>query len=298
MRIETYRRREVIAAALTGWLSRPAPADAAAPRRKPSVRRIPIGLQLWSVRDDCKKDIDATLKQVAQSGFEAVEFAGLYKYQDNAKALRETLDAMGMRAAGNHLSIRALRGERFAQTVKFHQMLGCHLLIVGGDPRFTDPEASKVYAAEMNTASEALKKEGLYCGHHNHKEEFTAVGDTTYWDLFAQRTSQDVFLQLDIGWAFMAGLDPATLIKRYPGRFKTLHLRGKVPPGVANKLPIIGKDTLDWPGILSACRDVGGAEYFMVEQEEIPAGMTALSSSTASLRGLRAILAGMKTYPI
>lgn len=292
MRSETYRRRDVVAAALAGWAaSRPVVAMAAKVHRNSPRRAIPIGLQLWSVRDDCKRDVDATLEKVARSGFEAVEFAGLYKYQDNPKALRQTLDAMGMGVAGNHVSIRALRKERFAQTVKFHQTLGCRLLIVGGDPRFTDPEASKVYAAEMNTAAEALKKEGLFCGHHNHKEEFTAVGDTTYWDLFARRTSQNVFLQLDIGWVFVAGLDPTTLIRRYPGRFKTLHLRGKVPFGVPNKLPIIGQDSLDWPGILSACRDGGGAEYFMVEQEEIPAGMTALSSSTASLRGLRAIIA-------
>jgi sugar phosphate isomerase/epimerase len=265
-------------------------AGALAAARKPPRQRVPIGLQLWSVRDDCVKDIDATLKSVAAAGFAGVEFTGMYKYEHDGKALRTILDGLGLRAEGVHLSVRALGPSRLAETIAFHKTIGCHLLIVGGDPRFTDPEGSKVFADEMNIAAAALKKEGLFCGFHNHAEEFAKVKETTYWDLFAQRTSQDVFLQLDVGWAFEAGLDPVALIKRYPGRFKTLHLRGKVAKGVRNKLPIIGQDTLDWPGIISACLDGGGAEWFMVEQEQIPAGMTPLSSSKASLLGLQKVL--------
>ena len=287
MNLQHSSRRKVMVLALAAWASRPATSLAARPR----AAKVPIGIQLWSVRDDCIKDIDATLKRVAACGFAGVEFAGFYKYEHNAKALRATLDSLGLQAAGAHLSVRAFQPARLAQTVDFYQTLGCKLLIVGGDRRFTDPEGSKLYAQEMNVAAESLKPAGLFCGHHNHKEEFAQVDNTTYWDLFAQRTSPDVFLQLDIGWVFEAGLDPVALLERYPNRYKTLHLRGKVAAGVPHKLPIIGKDTLNWPGIIGASLNGGGAEWLVVEQEEIPTGMTQLSSSRQSLRGLQQILA-------
>ena len=254
-------------------------------------RQVPIGLQLWSVREACTIDIDATLKEVAASGFAGVEFAGHYKYEDDAKGLRKTLDALGLRAAGSHLSVRALGPERLAKTVDFYKTIGARLLIVGGDKRFTDPEGSKAYAEEMNAAAEKLKTNDLFCGHHNHTEEFAKVGDTTYWHLFADRTTPDVFLQLDVGWALAAGLDPITLIKRYPGRIKTVHL--KVPPGLRGEDPFIGNKRFDWKGIINASVEVGGADWLMVEQEDYPTGMSPMQSSQASLRGLQNILAGM-----
>ncbi len=253
-------------------------------------RTVPIGLQLWSVREACAIDVDATLKEVAASGFAGVEFAGHYKYEDDAKGLRKTLDALGLRAEGSHLSVRAFGPERLAKTVDFYKTLGAKFLIVGGDKRFTDPEGSKAYAEEMNAAAEKLKSSNLFCGHHNHTEEFAKVGDTTYWHLFADRTSPDVFLQLDVGWAWAAGLDPIALINRYPGRFKTLHL--KVPPGLDVEDPFIGNTRFDWTGVINASVQVGGAEWLMVEQEDYPAGMSPMQSSQASLRGLQNIMEG------
>ena len=250
--------------------------------------KVPLGLQLWSVRDACTADIDATLAEVAASGFDGVEFAGHYKYEGNAKALRTKLDQLGMRAEGSHLSIRALGPARLSQTVDFYTTLGARLLIVGGDKRFIDPEGSKDYADEMNVAAQALRPYGLVCGHHNHTEEFTKVGDTTYWHLFADRTSRDVFLQLDVGWALAAGLDPIALMKRYPGRIKTVHL--KTPPGFKGKDPFIGNKQFDWEAIVDASVKVGGAEWLVVEQEDYPNGLSPMQSAQTSLRGLKDVL--------
>lgn len=257
-------------------------------RRVPTpAGRAGVGLQLWSVRDACAANIDATLAEVAASGFEGVEFAGHYKYEADAKALRKKLDQLGLRSAGSHLSIRALRHARLGQTIDFYATLGARLLIVGGDERFTDPEGSKAYAQEMNRAAVALQRHGLFCGHHNHAEEFTKAGDTTYWHLFADRTAPQVFLQLDVGWALAAGLDPIALMKKYRGRIKTVHL--KTPPGMKGGEPFIGNRQFNWEEIVSTCLNVGGAEWLIVEQGDYPAGMSPMQSAQRSLRGLKEV---------
>ena len=283
-------RRTLLSASVTALAACSTSSKAAVQPQAAPKRTVPIGLQLWSVREACAIDVDATLKDVAASGFAGVEFAGHYKYEGDAQGLRKTLDALGLRAAGSHLSVRAFGPERLGKTMDFYKTLGAKFLIVGGDKRFTDPEGSKAYAEEMNAAAQKLKSSDLYCGHHNHTEEFAKVGDTTYWHLFADRTSPDVFLQLDVGWALAAGLDPIALIKRYPGRFKTLHL--KVPPGLHVQDPFIGNKRFDWKGIVNASLEVGGAEWLMVEQEDYPTGMSPMQSSQTSLRGLQNIMAG------
>lgn len=267
----------------------------AQPKASP-LRKVPIGIQLWSVRAACAIDIDATLAEVAASGFEGVEFAGHYKYEGDAKGLRKKLDQLAIRAEGSHLSIRALRSERLAQTADFYTTLGAKLLIVGGDKRFTDPEGSKAYADEMNVAAAALRPYGLFCGHHNHTEEFTKAGDTTFWHLFAERTSPDVFLQLDVGWALAAGLDPIALMRRYPGRIKTVHL--KTPPGFKGKDPFIGNQQFDWEEIVSTCVTVGGADWLVVEQEDYPEGLSPMQSAQKSLRGLQNVLERIDRGPV
>ncbi len=257
---------------------------------KPAKRHIPVGLQLYSVRDACAKDIDATLKQVADMGFEAVEFAGYHKYDKDPQGLRKTLDQLGLKVAGTHIRAKAFLPADIKNTIDFHKTIGCHFLIVPGDSRFTDPEKSKEYAKVMTDAAAALKAEGLSCGHHNHTAEFNKDGDKTYWDLFVERTSKDVIMQLDIGHAVKAGADPVALLKHNPNRIKSTHVKGKTldQPG---KKPIIGQDAIDWKTVVAACYDCPGVEWLLVEQEEYPDGLSSIDASRKSLQGFRKFLA-------
>ncbi len=253
-------------------------------------KRIPISVQLYSVRDVCAKDFDSALKQMADLGFEGVEFAGYYKYASDARGLKKKLDDLHLRAAATHIGAGEFAADKIDKTIEFHKTIGCKFLIVPGDKRFTDPEKSKELAELMTKTAERLKPEGLYCGYHNHTAEFQKDGDKTYWDLFAERTSKDVVLQQDVGHTVYAGVDPVALVKKYPGRTKTTHIKGRLPQGTQGKKPFVGQDLVDWKSYLGACYAVGGTEWFSIEQEEYPDGKSSVECTKISLDGLKTIL--------
>ncbi len=248
-----------------------------------------ISVQLYSVRDACSKDFDAALADVAKMGFAGVEFAGYHKYEGKAKELRQKLDELGLVAAGTHIGTGSFRGDSLKRTIDFHQTLGCKYLIVPGDGDFTNPEKSKALAETFNKTAETLKPLGMYCGYHNHTHEFTKTGDTTYWHLFAQRTSNDVVLQQDCGWSAAAGYNPVDLIKLFPGRTKITHFKPTVVGDDKSKKPIIGEDSVDWAAVLAACRQVGGTEWVTVEQEAYLPGKSPMECTELSLKGLKKI---------
>ena len=254
-----------------------------------SGKRIGIALQLYSVRNQIGKDCDKVLEEIAKMGYEAVEFAGYFKYRDDAAGLRKTLDAHGLKVAGTHVGARVLSDPK---AIEFHRTIGCKNLILPSDPRFCDAEKSKELADFMNQAAETLKAHGMCCGYHNHPTEFQKSndGDKTWWDLFAERTTKDVVLQMDVGWVTHAGRDPVLFLRKYPGRTRTAHFKPAVVGGDKTRKPIIGEDSVPWKEVIAVCREVGGTEWFIVEQENYLPGKTPLECSELSLKGLKNIL--------
>ncbi len=248
-----------------------------------------IALQLYSVREDCGKDFDKALEEVAKMGFEAVEFAGYHKYDKDPKKLRKRLDDLGLKVAGTHRGTGTLVGDALKDTIEFHQTIGCKYVIVPGDERFNKPDGNKELAEIFNKAAEELKKYDMYTGYHNHTHEFEKDGETTYWELFAQRTSQDVVLQQDVGWTTAARQDPVALIRKYPGRHKIVHCKPTVVDGQGKAY--IGEDSVKWEPIIAACKEVGGTEWFTIEQESYPDGKSPMECTKISLAGFRKILA-------
>jgi sugar phosphate isomerase/epimerase len=248
-----------------------------------------ISVQLYSVRDDCGKDFDAALARLAKMGFAGVEFAGYHKYGGKAKELRAKLDELNLVAAGTHIGTGSFRGDELKRTIEFHQILGCKFLMVPGDGDFTKPDKCKALAETFNKTAEALKPLGMYCGYHNHTHEFTKTGDTTYWHLFADNTSKDVVLQQDCGWSAAAGYKPEELIRRYAGRTKITHFKPTVFGDDKSKKAIFGQDSVNWPPVLAACREVGGTEWITVEQEVYPDGKSPMECTELSLAGLKKI---------
>ena len=266
---------------------------------KPAVKpvtNVRIALQLYSVRRSCGKDIDKVLAQVAKMGYSGVEFAGYYKYGKDPKALKAKLDELGLVAACTHIGTGSFTGSGVQKTIDFHKTIGCKYLVAPGDGAFCHPERSKALAEKFNKAAEVLKKVDMYCGYHNHSGEMKkAAGETTksWFDLFAERTTQDVVLQQDVGWTFSAGQDPAAFIRRYPGRYKVQHFKSEIARGAKGKTVIIGQDSVKWEEVIAASYEVGGAEWFTIEQERYLKGKSDLECSEMSLVGLKAILKKM-----
>jgi sugar phosphate isomerase/epimerase len=253
-------------------------------------KHIPVGLQLYSVKGALGKDFEGTLKQVAEMGIEGVEFAGYGKYGKDPEGLRKLLDSLKLQAAGTHIGAGSFVGDNLKKTIDFHKTIGCKFLIVPGDGRYTKPEPSKEYAEFMTKTAEALKPEGLFTGHHNHTGEFAkAEGDKTYFDLFAERTPKEVIIQQDMGHTMAAGVDPTAIVKKYPGRIKTTHIKNR-PAKASGKKPYVGEDNFDWKAYLTACYEVGGTEWFTLEQEEYPDGKSELEATKISFDGLKAVL--------
>jgi sugar phosphate isomerase/epimerase len=226
------------------------------------MARIPIALQLYSVREDCAKDLVGTIKAVAEMGYEGVEFAGYHNR--SAEELRKILDDFGLKVAGTHIGINTLLGDELERTIEFNSILGNKFLIVPGLPEeYRNSKAAWLKTAEiMNEISEKVKPHGMRVGYHNHAVEFQPMEGEIPWDIFFGAANKDVVMQLDIGNAMHGGGDPVEILRKYPGRATTIHL--KEYPFTA---PAIGEGEVKWDEIFELCESAGGTEWYIVEYE-------------------------------
>lgn len=252
-----------------------------------------ISVQLWSVKDELKKDFKGTLTQIANMGFDGVEFAGDFgPYKKDARGLKVFLDGLGLQVSAAHVNFTAFNSENFEQSVAYYKALDTDTLIVAWDERAWNTEKVDELIADLTELFTKLKTKGFHFGFHNHDKEFNAHKGSTFWDHIAKSTPKDFVLQMDVGWVVLAEKDPVEYINRYPGRTLTTHIKAKLPNAVAAKVatngkrPIIGDDFTDWPAVLKADITVGGTKWFVVEQEEYPDGLTPLQAVELSKKGL------------
>lgn len=226
-------------------------------------KRIPISLQLYSVRDDCDKDLPKVLEAVAKMGYEGVEFAGYYKRK--ADELRKMLDSNGLKCSGTHTGMGELEGDRLKATVEFHKTLGAKFITVpggvGGDTKQSWLDAAK----KFNEAAERLKEFDMYTGYHNHSHEFKKVDGETFWDILFSNTSDRVCQQIDTGNMMGGGGDPVFFLKKYPGRSLTIHLKEH---GDGD----FGAGTCPWKEVFEICETTGGTQWYVIEQEAYKQG--------------------------
>ncbi len=227
--------------------------------------KIPIGVQLYSVRSVAEKDLSGTLAKVAQMGYEGVEFAGYYGH--NAKDIRKMLNDNGLVCCGTHTQMADLAEDKLAATLEFNKTLGNKYVIVPWlQPNEANPrEAWLAYAKRFNELAEKLAPQGMKIGYHNHAHDFAPVGDTTGWDLLASNTRPDVIMQLDLGNAMSGGADPITYLRRYPGRTVTIHLKEF---SATNKNAMIGEGDVKWAEVFKLCRSIGGTRWYIIEEEK------------------------------
>ncbi len=230
-----------------------------------SARKIPVGLQLYSVRKECEKDFVGTVAAVAKMGYQGVEFAGYYNY--DAKDLRKLLDDNGLKCCGTHTQLDTLLGDQFEKTIEYNKILGNKYLIV---PWLAEEKRRTVQdwiglAKLFNELADKAKPHGMLVGYHNHTFEYQPLEGQLPWDVFAQNTNQNVILQFDSGNAGEGGAETLPFLKKYPGRTVTIHLKEF---SKTNKKAILGEGDVPWTEVFKVCETIGGTEWYIIEEEK------------------------------
>ncbi len=244
-------------------------------------KKIPIGLQVYSVREAAAKNLARVLRAIGEMGYQGVEFAGYYNH--TAEAIRKMLDDSGLKCCGTHIGLDTLLGDQFAKTVEFNKVLGNPYLIVSWMPesRLASLEVIRKTAALYTELAAKAKAHGMKVGYHAHGGDFKKVGDQTAWELFFTHAGPDVVMQLDIGNCIQGGGDPYAILRKFPGRSATIHLKehgGK--PGAP-----VGEGEVRWKEVFEICETTGGTQWYIVEQESY--AVPPLESVKACLQNLR-----------
>jgi sugar phosphate isomerase/epimerase len=230
---------------------------------------VPVGLELYSVRDALKQDPEATLRAVSQMGYQAVEFYAPYFEwtESQAKQTRKLLDDLGMRCYSTHNDADFLEPKNINRARDFNLILGSkYVVLAWSDPK-SGADGWKAIADKLNSAAEILEPSGLKPGYHNHQAEFTGAPGQRPIEIIAKETKPTVILQLDVGTCLEAGANPIAWIRANPGRIRSIHCKDWSPdPGIGYKT-LFGEGKADWKGIFQAAESVGGVEYYLVEQE-------------------------------
>jgi len=227
---------------------------------------IPIGLQLYSVREDAAKDLPGVIAKVAKMGYAGVEFAGYYGH--SAADIRKMLDDNGLKCCGTHIGLETLLGDALPASIELHHTLGNRFLIVPGlAEKYRSSRAAWRQTADIfNEIADKLAPQGLRTGYHNHNIEFQPLDGELPWDTFFGNTRPEVIMQFDVGNALHGSGkgDAAAYLKRYPGRATTVHVKEY---SATNDKALIGEGDVNWPEIFSLCETSGGTEWYIVEQE-------------------------------
>jgi sugar phosphate isomerase/epimerase len=244
------------------------------------------GLQLYSLRDDFKKDVPGTLKKVQGFGIRLVELAGTYELPP-AK-FKEMLTANGLQPVSAHFAYERFRDdpESVAREAKVLgvQYAGCAWITHTG----TFDEKQCQGAIEVfNRAGAILAKQGLKFFYHTHGYEFQPHGQGTLFDLLmAETKSEHVSYEMDVFWVVHPGQDPVKLLAKYGKRWELMHVKdmkkGVKTGDLTGKSDVtndvtLGTGQMNWPAILQAA-EKAGVKYYFIEDESPTAAQQILQS--------------------
>lgn len=230
---------------------------------------IPVGLELYSVRDELKKDPQGTVRAVAQMGYQAVEFyAPYFQWSDEeARQMRKLMDELHIRCYSTHNNEDFFSDKNINRARDLNQILGAKYVVQAWSDPKPDLDGWKVLADKLNAAAAKLAPAGLKVGYHNHDAEWKPIDGKRPMDILAANTQPSVMLQLDVGTCLEAGADPVAWIQANPGRIRSIHCKDWSPdPNVGYKT-LFGEGKADWKGIFQAAEHGGGVEYYLIEQE-------------------------------
>jgi len=238
-------------------------------RARASQFNIPIGLELYSVRDALNQDPEGTVRAVAGLGYQCVEFYGPYFDWTEAqtKQMRKLIDDLGVRCYSTHNDEKNFKPENINRAADMNSVLGCKYVVMASSDPKPGLDGWKEIADELNSAAGKLESSGLKPGYHNHQAEWKPIEGVRPMEVLAKNTKPTVMLQLDVGTCIEAGSDPVAWIKTNPGRIHSLHLKDWSSDPAKEYKVLFGEGNADWKSIFAAAENGGGVEYYLLEQE-------------------------------
>ncbi len=244
-------------------------AAALTPFTASAKKHIPVGLELYSVRDELKQDLMGTVRGVAKQGYQGVEFyAPYYDWSiEQAREMRKLLDDLGIRCYSTHNSPRSFSPEGIGKAMELNQIIGSKFIVMASAGKVDGIDGWKKVAERLSEGAEKMKSGGLRAGYHNHQAEFKPVDGVRPIEVLAKNTGKNVMLQLDIGTCLEVKSDPVEWIKQNPGRINSIHCKDWSPDADKGYKVLFGDGVAPWKKIFAAAEKTGGIEYYLIEQE-------------------------------
>ncbi len=272
------------------------------------MKRFPIALQLYSVRDDMAADFEGTLKKVKELGYDGVEFAGLFN--QSPADVRKLLDTLGLVAVSAHVPYVDML-ENPEKVMDDYAALGCRFVAVPYIDKtlFYDKDKFAEFATNLNMLGKAAADKGMTLLYHNHDFEFQKVeGEYALDMLYRTVPAERLKTQLDTCWVNVGGENPADYLRKYAGRAPIVHLKDFVGQKSEKMYALIGIDDGDqkseqpqsfefrplgygyqkFPGILEAAEQAG-ADWVVVEQDMPSMGKTPMECAAMSIQYLKTL---------
>jgi sugar phosphate isomerase/epimerase len=237
--------------------------------------RMPLGFQVWTVKDMLVRDFPGTLKMIAAMGYQSVEMCSPPGYESSgfgplmklkAKEMKKIINDAGLICPSSHYGMDELR-QHLDERIEFAKESGQTQMILSSFGLEKDASISNWLKAadELNVMGLKTKKAGIQIGYHNHNMEFEKTGDTLIYDaLMSQFDPDSVKMQFQVA-VISLGYKASTYFKKYPGRFISAHLADWSPADKKN-VPI-GKGIVDWKEFFAALK-TGGVKNIFVEMDK------------------------------
>lgn len=264
-----------------------------------------VGIQLYSIRDDMKKDPSGTLKKLSDMGYKYVEHAnyvnGMF-YGYKPAEFKKLLDGLGLLMPSGHTVMGKLHWDAdkkqftdlWKQTVGDAAIAGQEFVIspwLDATLRTTYSDLLS-YMEVFNKSGELCKQSGMKFGYHNHDFEFSQkLNDMTVYDIILKNTDPALVMQqLDMGNMYNGGAKANDILKKYPGRFESLHVKDEILSGKAEEKyesTVLGKGIVNVKENLALVKKAGGTKHLIIEQESYQ-GMAPIDSVKQDLAIMKA----------
>jgi sugar phosphate isomerase/epimerase len=225
-------------------------------------KAIPIGFQLYTVRGEFSRDVPGTLKKLGQLGYGGVEFWGyggtpnVYQ-QYSAADLRKLLDENGLKCCGIHLDLKALAKDNLSRTIENNRVLGNEYLNVAAAQEKMESTAGIGELATILTEAQAqCRPHQMKVGYHAHPFDFKKIDGRFAWEILFEKLSPELNMQMDVGNCLSGDGDPIAMLKKFPGRTRTIHIKEH-----ENKT----FDSDFYKEVFHLCETSSGTKWYIVE---------------------------------